>query len=142
MHVYSLQEVCRRWNYVPKFDIKVFVSSLFWRGDRILTKPPFEKFKIRWMVTGFWNSRNSRLGDDSKLVVRDMVQHHKMSDTEEETTKARRVSPIYISICDSKIQVSSVEKLLGVTISNTLCWDAHIDQLIKSVILIYSYCRE
>ena len=37
-----------------------------------------------------------------------------------------------ISICDSKIQVSSVEKLLlGVTISNTLCWDAHIDQLIK-----------
>ena len=25
-----------------------------------------------------------------------------------------------ISICDSKIQVSSVEKLLGVTISNTL----------------------
>ena len=26
-----------------------------------------------------------------------------------------------ISICDSKIQVSSVEKLLGVTISNTLC---------------------
>ena len=31
-----------------------------------------------------------------------------------------------ISVCDSKIQVSSVEKLLGVTISNTLCWDAHI----------------
>ena len=41
-----------------------------------------------------------------------------------------------ISICDSKIQVSSVEKLLGVTISNTLCWDAHIDQLIKKC---YSY---
>jgi len=36
-----------------------------------------------------------------------------------------------ISICDSKIQVSSVEKLLGVPISNTLGWDAHIDQLIK-----------
>ena len=36
-----------------------------------------------------------------------------------------------ISICDSKLQVSSVEKLLGVTISDTLCWDAHIDQLIK-----------
>ena len=34
-----------------------------------------------------------------------------------------------ISICDSKIQVSSVGKLLGATI--TLCWDAHIDQLIK-----------
>ena len=47
-----------------------------------------------------------------------------------------------ISLCDSKIQVSSVEKLLGVTISNTLCWDAHINQLIKSVILMYSYCRE
>ena len=30
-----------------------------------------------------------------------------------------------ISICDSKIQVSSVGKLLGVTISNPLCWDAH-----------------
>ena len=36
-----------------------------------------------------------------------------------------------ICICDSKIQVSSVKKLLGVTIINTLCWDAHIDQLIK-----------
>ena len=36
-----------------------------------------------------------------------------------------------ISICDSKIQVSSVEKCIGVTISNTLCWDAHIDQLSK-----------
>ena len=34
-------------------------------------------------------------------------------------------------MCDSKIQVSSVEKLLGVTLSNTLCWDAHIDHLIK-----------
>jgi len=37
-----------------------------------------------------------------------------------------------ISICDSKIQVSSVEKLLGVIISNTLCWDAHINHLIKN----------
>ena len=36
-----------------------------------------------------------------------------------------------ISVRDSKIQVSSVEKLLGVTISNTLCWNAHINQLIK-----------
>ena len=35
-----------------------------------------------------------------------------------------------VSICDSKIQVSSVEQL-GVTISNILCWDAHIDHLIK-----------
>ena len=47
-----------------------------------------------------------------------------------------------ISICDSEIQVSSVEKLLGVTISNTFCWNAHIDQLIKKRVLIYSYCRE
>ena len=36
-----------------------------------------------------------------------------------------------ISICDSKIQFSPVEKLLGVTISNTLCWDAHIEHLFK-----------
>ena len=36
-----------------------------------------------------------------------------------------------INICDSKTQVCSVEKLLDVTISNTLCWDAHIDPLIK-----------
>ena len=36
-----------------------------------------------------------------------------------------------ICICDSKIQVSYVEILLGLTISNTLCWDAHIDHLIK-----------
>ena len=35
-----------------------------------------------------------------------------------------------ISICDSKIQVSSLEKLLVVAISNTLFWDAHIDHLI------------
>ena len=35
------------------------------------------------------------------------------------------------SLCDSKIQVSSVEKLLGVTISNILCSDAHIDHLVK-----------
>jgi len=35
-----------------------------------------------------------------------------------------------ISICDSKIQVSSVEQL-GVIISNTVCWAAHIDHLIK-----------
>jgi len=38
-----------------------------------------------------------------------------------------------ISICDSKIQVSSVEKFLGVTISDTLCWDAHIDHPIETV---------
>ena len=44
-----------------------------------------------------------------------------------------------ISICDSKIQVNSVEILLGVTISNTLCWDAHIDHLIKAC---NSYCQE
>ena len=36
-----------------------------------------------------------------------------------------------ISISDIIIQVSSVEKLLGVTISNILCWDADIDHLIK-----------
>ena len=35
------------------------------------------------------------------------------------------------SIYDSKIQVSSVEKILGVTISNTLCWDAPFGHLIK-----------
>jgi len=46
-----------------------------------------------------------------------------------------------ISICDSQIQVSSVEKLLGITISNTLCWGAHIDHLIKIVILIYYFCQ-
>jgi len=44
-----------------------------------------------------------------------------------------------ISICGSKIQVSSVEKLIGVTISNTLCWDAHFDHPIKNC---NSYCRE
>jgi len=48
-----------------------------------------------------------------------------------------------INVCDSKIQVSSVEKLIGVTISNTLCWDAHIDHLIiKIVIPINSHCQE
>jgi len=47
-----------------------------------------------------------------------------------------------ISICNIKIQVSSVEKLLGVTISNTLCWGLILISLLKSLILIYSYCRE
>jgi len=42
-----------------------------------------------------------------------------------------------ISICDSKIKVSSVEKLLGVTIISTLCWDAHIDHLIKKVYFLF-----
>ena len=43
-----------------------------------------------------------------------------------------------ISICDSKIQASSV----GVTLSNTLCWDAHINQLIyNSVILLFCILR-
>ena len=65
-----------------------------------------------------------------------------ISSRHKQQTLANCDHDISISICDSKIQVSSVEKLLGVTISNTLCWDAHIDQLIKSVILIYSYCRE
>ena len=41
-----------------------------------------------------------------------------------------------ISICDSKIRVSSLEKLLVVAINNTLFWDAHIDHLIKKS---YSY---
>ena len=43
-----------------------------------------------------------------------------------------------ISICDNKTQVSSVEKLLGVTISNTLCWDAHIDHLINKCKVLLS----
>ena len=34
-----------------------------------------------------------------------------------------------ISICDSKIKVNYVETLLGVIISDALCWDAHIDHL-------------
>ena len=46
-----------------------------------------------------------------------------------------------ISICDSKLQVSSVGKLLGVTISNTLCWDAHIDHLIKPFNSYLFYCQ-
>jgi len=37
----------------------------------------------------------------------------------------------FLYICMNKccihLQVSSVEKLLGVTIGNTLCWDAHIE---------------
>ena len=48
-----------------------------------------------------------------------------------------------ISICDSKIQLSSVEKHFGVTISNTLSVGMLIlSSLLKSVILIFSYCRE
>jgi len=31
--------------------------------------------------------------------------------------------------CDSKIKVNYVETLLGVIISDALCWDAHIDHL-------------
>ena len=43
-----------------------------------------------------------------------------------------------ISVCDSKIQVSSVEKLLGVTIRLSAGMLTLIT-LLKSVILIYSY---
>jgi len=35
-----------------------------------------------------------------------------------------------ISTCESNIQ-AILTKLPGVTISNTLCWDAHIDHIIK-----------
>ena len=35
-----------------------------------------------------------------------------------------------LSWCNHDIQVSSIE-ILAVPISNTLCWDAHIDHLIK-----------
>ena len=46
-----------------------------------------------------------------------------------------------ISKCDSRLQVSCVGKLLGVTISNTLCWDAHIDHLIKQFNSYLFYCQ-
>ena len=35
------------------------------------------------------------------------------------------------SYSQTTLNPTVVEELLGVTISNTLCWDAHIEQLIK-----------
>jgi len=41
---------------------------------------------------------------------------------------------VYVMV---KYKLALLKKLLGVTISNTLCWDAHIDHFI-----IYSYSQE
>jgi len=47
-----------------------------------------------------------------------------------------------ISICDSKIQVSSVENLRGVAIIILSAGMLTLITLFKSVILTYSYCQE
>ena len=47
-----------------------------------------------------------------------------------------------IILCDSKLIPTSVEKILRITINNSLCWDNHINQVIKHLIPIYSCCQE
>ena len=37
-----------------------------------------------------------------------------------------------LNVIIAELIATIVEKRLGVTISNTLCWDAHIDQLNKN----------
>ena len=59
----------------------------------------------------------------SKTKLMYMSSRHKqISMTKDETS---------INFCDSKILPTSVEKLLGVTIDNSLCWDNHINQVLK-----------
>ena len=41
-------------------------------------------------------------------------------------------TPIMISFDSNEIHPSTEEKLLGVTISNILCWDKHIDHVLKT----------
>ena len=41
-------------------------------------------------------------------------------------------TPIMISFDSNEIHPSTEEKLLGVTISNTLCWDKHSDHVLKT----------
>jgi len=41
-----------------------------------------------------------------------------------------------ISFDSNEIHPSTEEKLLGVTISNTLCWDKHSDHVLKTHISI------
>ena len=43
-----------------------------------------------------------------------------------------------INVCVSKI----IPTLLGVIINNILCWDNHINQVLKKVISSYSCCQE
>ena len=41
-------------------------------------------------------------------------------------------TPIMISFDSNEIHPNTEERLLGVTISNTLCWDKHSDHVLKT----------
>ena len=71
----------------------------------------------------YWcNSNNMSLIVSKTKLMYMSSRHKQISMTKDETS---------INLCDSKILPTSVEKLLGVTIDNSLCWDNHINQVLK-----------
>ena len=55
-----------------------------------------------------------------------------ISSNHKQSTVSAEHTPIMISIDSNEIHPSTEEKLLGVNISDTLCWDKHIDHVLKT----------
>ena len=68
-----------------------------------------------WKVTNPWCNSNNMSLNVSKTKLMYISSRH----------KHQTLANCDQNISISKIQVGFVEQLLGVTISNTLCWDAH-----------------
>ena len=73
-------------------------------------------------VLSWCNSNNLSLNVSKTKLMYISFRHKQLSMTNDETS---------INSCDSKIIPTSVGKLLGVTIYNSLCWDNHINQVLK-----------
>jgi len=70
----------------------------------------------------FYNSNNMSLKVSKTKLIYISSRHKQLYMTNDE-------NPINLS--DSKLIPTSVENLLGVTIINSLCWDNHINQVLK-----------
>jgi len=86
-----------------------------------------------FILVQFYNSNNMSLKVSQMKLIYISSRHKQLYMTNDETPN---------NLSDSKLIPTSVENLLGVTIINSLCWDNHINQVLKNVILIYSCCQE
>ena len=86
-----------------------------------------------FILVQFYNSNNMSLKVSQTKLIYISSRHKQLYMTNDETPN---------NLSDSKLIPTSVENLLGVTIINSLCWDNHINQVLKNVILIYSCCQE